>query len=171
MITSKLNLDKQHLSTLEDLCIKYANININETCPVCICHEPELEDTVQSLDCHHECGDAFEGNAIKGELLSTKGGIPSLGFDMMDGQASLNQNESMRSQKEKNKKKFSIVNDVNEDDILSIMDDELPYKENTKFTCENLEAKIGKLEVEKEDLFFEKKISEEEYKTSGFKTF
>jgi hypothetical protein len=137
LITSSLQLDNIHKNTLEEMCLKYANINITENCPICLCGDEILEEEEQTFECFDEC--TKELNSSESKVNKFK--YPSLGFDKMkqDQEETVQevfQNKNLK--KAKSKKKIRIIGEMNEEEMLNIMDDEMPFSEEVLYICEKV---------------------------------
>lgn len=168
LITSSLELDTIRRNTLEELCLKYVNINLNGNCPVCVCHESEFESENAELGCLEQCTEGlFSGESGVG-FKGKKPVMGSLGFDQMEKDKEDLQNFGKQAGKNEFAKseKLKIVGDFNEEEMMNIMDDELPHAEEIMYICEkmdptqlgpdmfNFEVKSGQVETEKRDPVF-----------------
>ena len=172
MITSSLDIDKVRMNTLEEMCLKYANINISENCPVCLCDEAGLEEEC-SFGCQDECQKEFRGNELPQENIRKK--IPSLGFDQMENKAEEGDiSNKSHSKKKIKKKKLKIVRQLDPEELLSIMDDELPYGEDSLFICDKVDpAHEGpnKFQIFVNSTEFSNHSNSSLYKTDKLKSF
>ena len=142
LITSSLELDKIRKNTMEELCLKYANININETCPVCICHQSDFDIDNSELGCMDQCSKDLYSSKSEFSFKPKGKVMGSLGFDKMQKDSEdLRVMKNTNSLKQSNKKgnRVKIVGDLNEEELMNIMDDELPHAEETMYLCEKMD--------------------------------
>lgn len=141
LITSSLELDAIRRNTLEEMCLKYANINLNENCPVCVCHDSGFDADDGGLGCLEQCANELYSEAPERGSPSKGPVIGSLGFDKM-GEDSTNLDgfaRPLRKAKASREERVRIVGDLNEEDMMNIMDDELPHGEETLYICEKMD--------------------------------